>query len=130
MALAAIDLDLSDKQIASVTYDASQFEKLKIELAKKAMEIDPKAPSRIIGSNPDLYRAMYTQYLHLTTEQFLRALILLTEWKGCRTFTDRLNSLAAENAKHTDQEKVRMKIELEVLGDLYRKGAEEEKAKK
>ncbi len=129
MPIVAVFLDLSDEQYELVLKDSALFENLKTDLLRKARAIDPKSPLQKISSNPDFYRAMYKPYSHLSPDQFLRANIFLMEWTGCKSFDDRLKVLNEDKHRSTDVEKVRMKIELEVLGDLYRKGADVEKAK-
>ncbi len=105
------------------------LEKQKFELMKKARGKDVKESLANLGSTPDIYRAIYRPYTHLSPEQFLIAKNLLKEWDGCKSFTQRLRDLSNEDVKLSDNQKVRIRVELEVLGDLYRKGAEEEQAK-
>ncbi len=125
-------LDLTDQQIADIERDCLKYERRKAELlslkSPTGSKISPADAIARLKSDRERLRLRYIAYSRLTPQQFMTASALLSEWRNCKSFKMRLEQLAETDGVPAETRFTR-EVELEVLGDLYREGAEWESAK-
>ena len=118
---AAKYLELNEDQVQQMRSDSIALRKLWSSMKAEPGIHNEELFKLKVGSEEYL-RARYLQFSRLSPKQFrLVALRVSQGWAGCMSFAERLKMLEVE--------KINARVELDVLGDLYRTGVKLENTK-